>query len=384
MTAETIVHVGSYRPDSPNGVDRCLAGLAQHSAADGRAVEVWHFRAAVDKPHSYVDRGVLVTELPFRKPLHRVPTLGGFLRLPPTITRDWVSSRIADVRLFHFHSVFQPENVWLAGKGRKYVITPNGGYGPMVLQGRNRRLKQLAFASFESRYVGRAAFLHAVSAAEEADLKATFPEQLVRVHPNGVEEEVFQHQYSPPAEGDVWLFLGRLAIDHKGLDLMLEAYAQAGGADGTLPPLVLAGPDFRDGQSSLLNMARARGIASRVSFTGTLDRQSRLHYLSRTRLFLHTSRWEGLPLSVLEALAAGRPVLATPGTNLQDIILAENAGYAANLSVSSIADAMRRAAAASQDDVALMSAAARQIAVLNYSWPAIARNLLRSYQKSGL
>jgi glycosyltransferase involved in cell wall biosynthesis len=43
-------------------------------------------------------------------------------------------------------------------------------------------------------------------------------------------------------------------------------------------------------------------------------------------VFVHTSRWEGMPFAVIEALATGCPVLVTPATNLGDYVEGFGAG----------------------------------------------------------
>ena len=60
--------------------------------------------------------------------------------------------------------------------------------------------------------------------------------------------------------------------------------------------------------------------------------------LLNTDIFIQTSRHEGMPLGILEALSYGIPCLATEGTNLGTIIENNNAGWYANNSIESIAN----------------------------------------------
>lgn len=80
------------------------------------------------------------------------------------------------------------------------------------------------------------------------------------------------------------------------------------GAKGNAPLLLLAGRDDAGGDK-LRQLAEELGIAPHVRFLGKVDDVAGL--LKAVDVCLHSSKSEGLPNAVLEAMAAGCPVIAT-------------------------------------------------------------------------
>lgn len=70
------------------------------------------------------------------------------------------------------------------------------------------------------------------------------------------------------------------------------------------------------------------GLSEYVTFTGFTDDVS--SYYLNAFCYLSTSRWEGMPLSVLEAMSYGVPVIATDVTGNRDVVLHGRTGYLFN------------------------------------------------------
>ncbi|HEX5740523.1 MAG TPA: glycosyltransferase family 4 protein [Pilimelia sp.] len=125
------------------------------------------------------------------------------------------------------------------------------------------------------------------------------PEDRILVKPNSIPDPG-----PPPPPGDGFLFLGRFAPE-KGLAPLLDAWCRH--PDGSLGPLRLAG----DGdQRPLAEEAAAR--RADVTYLGPLDRAGVRAALAASAAVLVVPTWHDvLPTVVIEALAAGRPVLGT-------------------------------------------------------------------------
>ena len=112
---------------------------------------------------------------------------------------------------------------------------------------------------------------------------------------------------------------GRLA-DGKGLELLLDALALLVGAEaeGHRTELVLIG----DGPARAALEARAErlGIADRIHWLGYIaDRAVYMDALASCDLFVFPSPAEGFPKVILDAMAAGLPVVATPSGELAEL-----------------------------------------------------------------
>lgn len=363
---------------STSGVDRTVAGLVRHLEVYGILPEVWH----VDTSHRSVTErqadGVKVVELPARG-----RAASALLGLPDA-TRRFVRERRDEVDVLHLHSVFIPANVWLARLAqRPYVLTPHGGYGPRVLAGHNRAAKAVWMRVREREYVHHASLLHAVSPDEVDQLRSTFgPHPSVFV-PNAIDLPSVATAPNERTKGPRRrvLFLGRLAVEHKGLDILLEGVARC--TQGGLAPeieLLIAGPDFRSGQAELEAMA-ASLIPADVRFLGPVFGDEKDALLRSAYVFAHTSRWEGMPYAVLEALAAGCPVLLTHATNLGGFVEDFEAGVVVEETAQGVADGLRRVLEMPPERYAKMCRAARRLASERFNWSMVAEHMSAAYRR---
>ncbi|MGH7725990.1 MAG: glycosyltransferase [Candidatus Eiseniibacteriota bacterium] len=137
-------------------------------------------------------------------------------------------------------------------------------------------------------------------------------------------------------EGEfVWLFVGRLE-KQKGVDILLDAFARAHPERGRLW-IVGEGSE----RESLGQEASRLGLAGRVHFEGAVHDAAPFYWGADG--FALASRWEGLPLALLEAQAAGLPVVAAAAGGVAEAVLDGTTGLVVpREDPTALADAMAR------------------------------------------
>lgn len=307
-----IIHLilGKANPARMNGVNKVVHELATQQQQAGFAVEVWGFSAnpVHDYPErTYTTRLFNASRNPFgidtawkRAIRHHKPTVvqlhGGF------VPRFYAAARF-----------LQQEQI-------PYLITPHGNYNWHALQ-RSRLRKRLYFSLFERPMLVGASAIHALGQSEIDGLQRIFPNQKSVLIPYGFSAT------TPPiprvSSDFVVGFCGRLDSDHKGLDRLLDGFAQFRQTAPNARLWLLGDGPHR---AQLTSQANALGLGESVTFWGSQFGDDKLRLLQACSVFVHASRYEGLPVAVLEAASLGIPCLVSEATNVGDAVRSFGAG----------------------------------------------------------
>jgi glycosyltransferase involved in cell wall biosynthesis len=216
-------------------------------------------------------------------------------------------------QVLHCHAAYPAAYVGATFKkffGIPLVVRPYGG-DDVRPEGRVRRHPRLArrlhraLAAADA-IVAQGRFMQGVIAELGVE------EQRLHVIHNGVDLAAFATGTPFPHPRPYILGLGELA-PHKGFDILLRAYARL---QHPTPDLLLAGtgPDER----RLQTLAQQLGLAQRVRFLGFVAGQEKVNLFRSALFFVCPSRRDAFANVILEALAAGLPVVASAvGGNLE-------------------------------------------------------------------
>ncbi len=198
------------------------------------------------------------------------------------------------------------------------------------------------------------------------------------VAPNGVDVGT-EYPDAPAADEARIIVISRL-VGAKGVDVAIESVARLRGR-GVLVQLDIAG----DGplRSQLELMAVALGIEKQIHFHGHVEPAGIRHLLSEARLCVVPSRSEGFGMSALEAMAAGRPVVASRVGGLPEIIRDGDTGLlVAPDDVVALVGAIE--SLLDRPDMARrMGTRGRERALRNFTWKRTTERYLEAYGLAG-
>jgi len=170
------------------------------------------------------------------------------------------------------------------------------------------------------------------------------PAERLHLMPNGVdaghyrpagpgERERERARLGVPEDGILTIFCGRLSAV-KRLDVVLEAFAQVPGH------LLLVGDGTEEAR--LRELAAAPAVAGRVSILPPVEDTAPVHRAAD--LYVSASHTEGMSVSVLEAMATGLTVVASPASGMDELLAGGSGVLAEDASSGALARALREAA----------------------------------------
>ncbi len=155
-----------------------------------------------------------------------------------------------------------------------------------------------------------------------ARLQPMFPRAHIDVLPNPVEvhryEDLAQARFARLVQDPrvpMALFLGDL-LERKGAFELIEAWPEVARRFPNAR-LVLCGTGDADG---LRASARALGVEALVELPGWVDGETKRRLLAEATVFTLPSHIEGMPISLLEAMASGLPSIVTPVGGILDAV----------------------------------------------------------------
>lgn len=209
---------------------------------------------------------------------------------------------------------------------------------------------------------------------EKEVLRLSCPAQKLSTIPNGVDIcEEAEHQTA--SDSPIILAMGRTE-PVKGFDLLLEVFATiAARRKGVQLYLVGQGTDL----PRLLEISLRLGLRDRVIFKKIVAGEKKKRLLDKSALVICPSRWEGMPLVVLEAMAAGKVVVAFDVGGIGEIIQNNRNGvlippFDTKFMVEKVIELLDNPAEREP-----LEAEARQTA-LKYTWSRVADQYLELYK----
>ncbi len=279
-----------------------------------------------------------------------------------------------------FHECYRFEYLKIAKQLRKikvpYIILPHGELSSEA-QKKKHFKKLVANILFFNRFTSGAAAIQCLS---DRELTTTKFGKKRFVGTNGVEvPQIRKNNFS--SDGLKLLYIGRLDAFHKGLDILLEAVGKAKQKFLDFGvTLDIYGPDYNGRFAHLEELVKENDVREVVTLHHEIFKEEKIEKLMEADVFVQTSRFEGMPLGILEALSYGVPCLVTEGTTLRSVIEDCDAGWGADTNADDVCRAFEKILA-EREELKIKSANAVKVVTDKFSWSKIAADAVASYEQ---
>jgi glycosyltransferase involved in cell wall biosynthesis len=301
-----IIQVTAYYPPHLGGIENCVAQIAKRLVSRGYAVRV--YTSDIDAHQRSMNQSGL--QVRYLRSIE-------FAHTPIIFSLFFHLLSLPRHALIHLHAAqaFTPEIVYLVSKIRRipYIthfhidVDPSGPYG--FLLGTYKKF-------FLKRVLQSAAKIICLSEPQKQAIAAKYelPLESIVVISNGVDEAYFVgvREKTEPAPIPHLLFVGRL-VAQKNLALLIEAVTHM--KTPVIVDIVGEG-ELREHLARLIQQHQLTNVRLHGKKTG----KELLEFYHSADVFVLPSFKEGISLSMLEALAAGLPVVATDSPEIRTIL----------------------------------------------------------------
>lgn len=264
----------------------------------------------------------------------------------------------------------------LIKSGIPYIVVPHGSLTKTALKKKWLK-KKIAYTLWFNRFVKKAA---AVQCLSDNEAKESVIAKKKFVVPNGMD----LHEQKPmhlERSGMKLLYIGRLEFEIKGFDLLIDAAAlickEMRQNNMTID---IYGPNILGRRETLQKYIDNKKQGDIVKVHDPIFADEKEKAFSDYDVFIQTSRSEGMPMGILEALSYGMPVIVSNGTRLMQDVERYDCGYPAGQSAETIAEAII-GAFNTKEKWRTKGENARRLIAEKYNWEKIANDSIEHYQQ---
>ena len=349
----TILHICSLDLDQANGVTVIVPQYAKEQSVSEQVIMLNLDEAGYD-----------TTDYPVEHGAHKFASI--------------LQNHTIDIVVFHGIYYMQYISMYktLKKKGIPYVIVPHCSLCDTAQKQKKIPkiiLNQLFFHSF----IRNSAAVQYLSEKEKTDSARFLAPSFIS--PNGV-YRVEEKWKKTTRKQFKLVYIGRYAMYQKGLDLMIEACSIC--REYMLENAIvleLYGTDFENNKEQLVALIDEKKLSQIEHVNEAVFGEKKIAALLDADCFLQTSRFEGQPVAILEALSYGVIPIVTKGTTFAEQVEEKQCGFHAGDSPETIADAIKKAYE-NRESAEQFSKRAVNFVMEQYEWSAVTKRLLEQYR----
>jgi glycosyltransferase involved in cell wall biosynthesis len=221
-----------------------------------------------------------------------------------------------------------PRNFYLAVicliLDKPYICVPHGAYS-LNSWSRNTLAKRLYFP-FERFLVKRCTAVHIFFEHEKKAINKFGTEINFLLAPTGLPISHFKDfkSYRMESTKPYFAWLGRYDFHQKGVDLLIKNLQEL--APESRPRIIFHGRDSRNTAEELRKMVRDANLSEFCVVGGPIDDLgAKAKFLKESRGLLVFSRWESHPMTILESLSLGVPIIAREDLDITKFLVKHEA-----------------------------------------------------------
>ena len=351
-----ILHIVCLNYSHSNGIKSVLESLIPEQICLGNTVAVVNIRKN--------------SELVFPQEFY-VSNQKGFIQVFQKV--------LPDVVVFHsnYQMKFYSFARWLVKKRIPYLIVPHGGTGIQNMKKKHFQ-KILLSILFTKKFVTDA---HGVVFLNKQEKEDSYYLPVIKnacVIPNGTSRQIIDIEKKANTDCIHFFYLARIDFWHKGLDVLLDGIEDFWKKNRGLNCdfHFYGGSKFPDKITSFNQILSQ--MTAPAYYHGEVFGEEKTEAFLKGNVYILTSRFEGMPLTVLEALSFGNPCLISPYTNMSELISDNNVGWITDTKRECISKSLEIAYKDYKENRA--SYIKRSVdSVIPYTWPEVAKKTIDLY-----
>lgn len=297
------------------------------------------------------------------------------------VAYDALQATLVRVDLVVFHEIYYGSFFQIGKLLRKenipYVIVAHGGLTEGA-QSQRRLPKTVVNIGWAKAFICGAKAIHFLSQREYATSVQWNKHYFIS--PNGVHMPQEQKQYVETKENLRFLYIGRINLFYKGLDILCQACGEiAQKMRERRIKISIHGPQEGEDYHTLLRLIQENHVEDIVEVSDGVFGQEKIQTMLSADAFIQPSRSEGQPMGILEAMSVGLPVIVTSGTSFDEIVEERQCGWTTVADVHDLAKTILQVYD-ERNLLAEKSARARACVEELFQWENVAKQTIGQYE----